>query len=347
MKYANLKVAVYGAGAMGTVLGVLLTKSGVAVDLISRNEAHVASMKKSGATIFCKAEGKEIFSPVNALLPEEMGKDYDIVFLMTKQRENVEIARFLKGKLRENGVVCTTQNGLPEPLLCQELEKERVFGGVCTFGANFIGEGKCELTSKFSAMRLTVGGCTKNEEGEEKIAFVLSGVGEVLDNPRFLSVTDNLLGVRWNKLTVNAAFSALSVVTGLPFGKIAKDGKLKKIALGMMQECFAVADASGVKRENMQGHDLRKLFGKGGFFKTGLSLLLLPFAVKKHKLLQSGMLADVKKGRKCEIDFITGAVCAQGKSVGVPTPLCDKVVELVHGIENGLYEITRKNVAFV
>lgn len=347
MKNERLKVAVYGAGAMGTVLGALLTKSGEAVDLITRNAAHVESMKKTGATIFCRAEGKEIFTPVNALSPEEMRKDYDVIFLMTKQRDNAEIARFLKDKLSENGVVCTTQNGLPEPILCQELGEERVFGGVCSFGANFIGEGKCELTSEFSAMRLVVGGCAENAEAEKNISSVLSGVGEVVGNPRFLSVTDNLSGVRWNKLSVNAAFSALSVLTGLPFGKIAKNGKLKKIALKMMQECFAVADASGVKQEKMQGHDLRKLFGKGGFFKTRISLCLLPFAVKKHKLLVSGMLADVQKGKRCEIDFITGEVCAQGKRAGVETPLCDRVVEMIHGVENGLYEITEKNAAMI
>ena len=97
-----MKVAIYGAGAMGTVLGALLTKSGVTVDLITRNRAHADQLKKQGATVICTAENKVLQTPVSALTPEEMTEKYDVVFLMTKQRENVEIATFLKDKLTEN-----------------------------------------------------------------------------------------------------------------------------------------------------------------------------------------------------------------------------------------------------
>ena len=42
-----MKIAIYGAGAMGTVLGALLTKGGANVDVITRNEAHVCGLKES------------------------------------------------------------------------------------------------------------------------------------------------------------------------------------------------------------------------------------------------------------------------------------------------------------
>ena len=58
------------------------------------------------------------------------------------------------------------------------------------------------------------------------------------------------------------------------------------------------------------------------------------------------MLMDIKKGRKCEIDFVDGIVVAEGERVGVETPFCRQIVEIVHGIENGLYEIDYRNVDF-
>ena len=58
------------------------------------------------------------------------------------------------------------------------------------------------------------------------------------------------------------------------------------------------------------------------------------------------MLKDVQNGRKCEIDFINGVVVKEGKRVGIETPLCEQIVEIVHGIENGLYEIDYKNTDF-
>ena len=111
MNAKDIKIAVYGAGAMGTVLGALLTKSGLQVDLITRNKAHVEAMKTLGATIVCEGDGTSFTQKVNAVLPEEMTEKYDIVFLMTKQRHNAEILQFLLPHLKEDGIVCTTQNG--------------------------------------------------------------------------------------------------------------------------------------------------------------------------------------------------------------------------------------------
>ena len=54
----------------------------------------------------------------------------------------------------------------------------------------------------------------------------------------------------------------------------------------------------------------------------------------------------MQSGKKCEIDYIDGVVASVGKEYGVRTPYCDKVVEIVHGIENGLYEITPQNFDF-
>lgn len=91
---------------------------------------------------------------------------------------------------------------------------------------------------------------------------------------------------------------------------------------------------------------MEKLLGEPGFFGTQKAMFLLPIAMRRHKRLVSGMLLDLERGRKCEIDYIDGAVCALGDRCSVETPLCDKVVETVHGIENGLYEISEKNLDF-
>ena len=92
---------------------------------------------------------------------------------------------------------------------------------------------------------------------------------------------------------------------------------------------------------------MEKLFGGKGFFKTRLVYALLPYAMKKHSLLYSGMLKDIQRGRKCDVDFVCGAVVKAGQAVGVETPVAAAAVELVHGIENGLYEITPENADFL
>ncbi|MBO5737426.1 MAG: 2-dehydropantoate 2-reductase [Clostridia bacterium] len=347
VKATDARIAIYGAGAMGTVLGVMLKKGGLNnVDLITRNEAHVKGMREQGATIVCEADGIEINEKVNAILPAEMQGEYDVIFLMTKQRYNTETLAGLLPYLKEDGVVCTTQNGLPEPSVAAVVGTERTYGAATSYGATFIGGGKMSLTSKLEGMSIEFGGYQNDNAKADLLAEILSYAGKGVGNANFVKKSDNLLGARWAKLSINAAFSGLSVVTGLTFGEVAKKPKTRKLALGILRECMDVAKASGVTLAKMQGHDMEKMLVGRTPIKRLIAYMVLPFAMKKHKKLVSGMLKDVQNGRKCEIDFIDGVVSKEGARVGVETPLCDKVVELVHGIENGLYEIDYKNTDF-
>lgn len=104
----DMKVAIYGAGAMGTVLGAYIAKAGVDIDLINRNEKHVAALKEKGAHIIGTVDFTQ---KVNALLPSEMSEKYDIILLMTKQRYNGEIVAFLKDYLKEDGALAHARTG--------------------------------------------------------------------------------------------------------------------------------------------------------------------------------------------------------------------------------------------
>lgn len=347
MTAKTAKIAIYGAGAMGTVLGALLTKGGLEnVHLITRNREHVDGLNNHGAKILCRADNTEWCIPVKAFLPEDMAETYDVIFLMTKQRHNEDVLKFLLPHIAKDGVICTTQNGLPEESVQKIIGKECTYGLVSSYGASLIGGGMVEMTSKIEAMSVQVGGYQNDNKWTPILHEILSYAGRAINSETFVSSTDNLAGARWSKLAINAAFSGLSVITGMSFGEIAKKDKAKKVALGVLRECMDVANALGVTLEPMQGHDMQKLLGGRGFFKTRFALFALPIAMKRHKKLKSGMLKDLLNGRHCEIDFINGVVIGAGKNAGVETPLCEQIVTITHGIEKGLYEITPQNLDF-
>ena len=214
MRAEEARIAVYGAGAMGTVLGALLTKGGLKnVELITRNEEHLSGLKENGATIVCTAEeNRKLSVPVKARAPYEMTGKYDVVFLMTKQRNNADILNFLLPFLHENSVVCTTQNGLPEEKIAEIIGAERTYGGVTSYGASFIGGGEMALTSKFDGISMEVGGYKNDNQQAKLLMEILSHAGQAIGKADFAKTTDNLLGARWSKLAINAAFSGLSVV---------------------------------------------------------------------------------------------------------------------------------------
>ena len=145
----------------------------------------------------------------------------------------------------------------------------------------------------------------------------------------------------------DAAFSSLSAATGLTFGEIAEDKTARKLALGIMRETLAVASAQHISVDTVQGKNVAKLLHKAkppfGAIKDKLLLFLLPKFVKNHKNSVSGMLLDIRRGRRCEIDYIAGAVSSAGIKTGVRTPLCDGVVRVVRAAENGEIKLCKEN----
>ena len=77
-----MRIAIYGAGSLGTILGAYISRAGVAIDLINRNKAHIEALQAQGAQVVGTVQFTQ---PVKAYTPDQMSGKYDIIFLMTKQ----------------------------------------------------------------------------------------------------------------------------------------------------------------------------------------------------------------------------------------------------------------------
>jgi len=334
-----MNVAIYGAGAMGTVLGAYLAKAGYEIDLVNRNKDHVDAMNRTGAKVIGKAN---FVQPVRACLPDQMGDSYDIILLMTKQRDNKKIAAFLEPHLSERGVICTMQNGIPEPVIADVIGADRTIGCTMSWGATFHGRGVAELTSEATPDTLTFAIGKYGDVDEERFAYIvkmLSSMGQV-------TVEENFIGARWAKLMINAAFSGLSVVTGATFGALSKECATRRLAVTIIKECIDVAHAAGIKIEPIQGKDVVKLMYYKTWIKQRFAMFILPFAMRKHKNIRSSMLRDIERGRETEVDAINGVVAAYGDKYGVDTPLNDKVISVVRQIEAGELVPDWKNIRY-
>lgn len=322
----NKKIAIYGAGSLGTILGAYISKNNVSVDLINRNRNHIKALKENGA----KVRGTVNFDvKVNALYIEEMKEKYDIIFLLTKQQDNKNVALFLKDYLKDDGVVVTLQNGLPEYLLQSVLGEERVLGCTVAWGATLKENGVSELTSDPNNLTFSLGSFTyKNKDKLEMVKEVLELMGPT-------EIDNNFIGTRWSKLLVNSAFSGMSTVLGVTFGEVAKNKKSRKYAQMLIKECIDVSKAQNIKLEPIQGKNVAKLMDYKTWLKKKFVFLILPAAIKKHALIKASMLQDLEKGKKCEIEAINGVVSQKGKEYNIKTPINDKVIEIVKRIENG------------
>ena len=331
-----MRTAIYGAGSLGTVLGAYLTNSGVDVDLINRNRAHVDALKKNGARITGTVDK---LVRVKAMTPEEMTGTYDIIFLMTKQLNNREVVTFLKDYLAEDGVIVTLQNGIPEDSVAEIVGEHRTIGCVVEWGATMTAPGECMLTSDPQSLSFHMGGMPGIPQ--EKI----QQVKDVLEKMCPVEIETNLPGARWSKLLINATFSGLGTVIGGTFGDVTGNAQAREIAVRCMKEVIDVGCAAGVTFAPVQGKNIISLFYWKNPVKKAVAKLILPIAMKKHAAIEPSMLQDLKKGKACEVDAINGVVCGWGKKTGVPTPVNDQIVKLIREIQEGKRETGIGNLA--
>lgn len=330
-----MKYAIYGAGSLGTVLGAYITKSGTPIDLINRNKAHTTALKEKGAHITGTVE---MNVKVNALFPDEMKDKYDVIFLMTKQLLNKEVVTFLKDYLTEKGVIVTLQNGIPEPGIAEIIGTDRTIGCVVEWGATMGEPGTSILTSDPDSLSFHMG----KMDGVSDEMFEL--VKSLLEKMCPVYIEDNLIGARWSKLLINATFSGIGTCVGGLFGDVSENKDAQKVAIRCMKECIDVGHAAGAKFAPVQGKDITKLFYYTNNLKRAFGILLLPIAMKKHRLIEPSMLQDLKKDKPCEVDAINGVVCEWGRKCNVKTPINDKIVEIIKKEQNKELPLSKENI---
>ncbi len=321
-----MRVAIYGAGSLGTILGAFISKAGVPIELINRNKAHVEALNTNGARV---VGTMQFVQPVVAYRPDEMNGVYDIIFLMTKQQNNAEVVPMLNEYLASDGVLVTFQNGLPEMQIATILGEERVLGCTVAWGATLQEPGVCELTSEPDALSFSLGAISdKRSKHFPKVKELLELMGKV-------DVEENFIGTRWSKLLINAAFSGMSAVLGCTFGEVAAPRESRRLVQALIKECIDVCRVGGIRIEPVQGKDIVMLLDYSNSFKRAISFLIIPIAIRKHAKLKASMLQDLEKGKLTEVDAINGAVSQYGRKVGFPTPVNDRVVDIIHRIERG------------
>ncbi len=319
------RIAIMGAGGMGTLLGAHLNRNGIPVDLIDVNRAHVDALNQNGATVI----GTEDFTvPVHALTPDEITGEYDLIFFMVKQPFNASALGALEGHVSADGVVCTLQNGLPEPVVAEVFSEERTMGCAVTFTATLTAPGVTRSGSEKVNWHGTLG------QLDGAVTDKVRAVHAVLETVLPVEITENLSGVRWSKLLVNCTMSGVSAALGCSFGAILENPEALRCAQFVARELLLVTDAMGVALPPVgRDEDFRELM----YFETEQEREQTSGIY--HRLwgpsasAEASMLQDLRRGTPSEIDFINGVLSAEGKRVGVLTPVCDRLIEIVHNAE--------------
>jgi 2-dehydropantoate 2-reductase len=262
---------------------------------------------------------------------------------LATQPPNVEDAaltalRHLAGDAR----VVVLQNGLCEERVASIVGPERVIGAIVAWGASMPSPGRYERTAHggFSIGRLS----GELDDDLRRVAELLEAVGPV-------TLTTNLRGARWSKLALNCAVSALGTIAGERLGPLVRVRRYRRLALEIMTEAVAVAQAEGVQLEKVAGTlDLAWVAltpadkaAAASVSLTAKHALLLAVGLR-YRRMRSSMLAAIERQRTPAIEFLNGEVVARGKHHGIATPINARIVDTVWSIARGTRASSRETL---
>lgn len=301
-----MKIAVMGAGAVGSYYGALLARAGHEVTLIAR-PAHVQAIVQAGG-LWLQTDAGEACIALHASTEASAVRAAQWVLFCVKSTDTDSAGYAIAPHLDAGAVVLSLQNGVDNAERLQT-----IVGAGCTVLPSVVYVASA-LTAPGRVRHLGRGELVLGQSpASAAIATALRSAGIVSE------ISDNVAGALWAKLVLNCVYNPLSAITRLPYGAIAASPGLDvaQVMADIVRECQAVAQARGV----VLPADI-----------LATTLALAQSMPQQH----SSTAQDLARGKRSEIDHLNGFIVRQGEALGVATPVNRLLHTLVRLLEQHL-----------
>lgn len=302
-----MKIVIIGAGAMGCLYGGKLSAvPGNEVYLLDVWKDHIDAINQTG--LMMEEKESELVYSVKAERDATKVGICDLAIIFVKSTLTDVAVRSNRAVFGPETVTLTLQNGLGNlELIAQEIGRENLLAGTTAHGALMLGPGRMRHTG----FGKTVIGEIDGEKTERvaRIVEVMEKAGLETD------LSENVLGLVWDKLLVNVGINAITGITKLQNGQLVEYPEINDILERAVEEAVAVAKAKGIKLS---------------FPDPVAHTRDVCVATAANK---SSMLQDILNGKRTEIDMINGAIVREGKMVNIETPVNVVLTNLVRFME--------------
>jgi len=309
---------IYGAGAIGSVLGGFLHKIGANVAFSGRGE-HFRAMRRDGLLITgIWGEHQVPAREIEAFEQSNGERQYSVILLCVKARDTVQAASDAAPYLRDDGIMVSMQNGLNNwEAISSHVGARRTVGSRVIFGAEIIKPGHALVTVNADDVLLGEPFSPVNQELIERLEADLlkSGI------PTRIVSKEEIWAAIWGKVLYNCSLNPLGALLGVPYGKLGESEQTRSIMWHVIEEIFLVIRARGVKVPYKDAED---------YYHFLLDRQLPPTVDHRASMLQ-----DITLGRKTEIDALNGAISRYGQENSISTPYNDLLSALIRFKENG------------
>jgi len=324
------RIGIVGAGAIGCVVGGLLSKAGYDVTLVDQWPEHVEAIRKNGLIVETRA-GEHRTRP-NALHVHELqsaDRPFDLAFVAVKSYDTDWATALIASRTRPEGLIVDFQNGMNDDRVAAIVGAHRTLGCVITMAVGLYVPGRAVRTDDYPhAFKIGEldGGDTPRAR---RLVEIMQSVGEC-------RLTTRLRRDRWSKLMLNCMTNPLSGLTGYGARRLRLDATTRGIGIQIGAEVVRVAHLLGIEVDPVLGVSPRAIVDAAeGRDAETVEAQIIELGQAAGSAGRPSFLQDVMKGRRTEIDALNGYVSRRGQEAGVPTPFCDRITRLVEELGIG------------
>ncbi len=294
-----MKIAVMGAGAVGCYYGGMLARAGHEVSLIGRPQ-HVEAVRRNGLDL--ETGSFRISVRMGASTDARAAQSAELVLFCVKSPDTESAGSMVARYLASDALVLSLQNGVDNAERLASVLPQQIVPSVVYVAVEMAGPGHVRHHGRGE---LVVG----RGPASAVITDLFDTAGIAVQD------SDNVIGALWAKLIVNCAYNALSAITRMPYGRLVKAEGVEAVMRDVVQECLAVARASGVDVPGDAWEAVEQIA------RTMPSQL-------------SSTAQDLARGKRSEIDYLNGLVVRKGEAMGIATPANRALHTLVKLLES-------------
>ena len=328
-------ILIWGAGAIGGTVGAHFLRAGLPVVFVDRDAAHVAAIRARGLEI----EGPLVQFTVQAeaFEPHEVTGVFSRILLCVKAQDTWAATQALLPHLAEEGYVASFQNGLNELEIAEIVGRRRTIGAYLNFGADYMSPGVVQYSGR--------GGVYVGEiDGGMSSRIAALHETMCIFEPHAV-LTDNIMGYLWGKL----GYGALLFATALTNASIceALDARAPRpLFRALAGEATRIAVAMGVEPHGSNGYDPAAFLPHASDEQADACFDAMVAHNATSAKTHSGIWRDLAvRKRRTEADAQLGPIVAFGAQTGIPASATQRLIAMIHEIEDGTRALDWGNLA--
>ena len=315
------KIAILGAGAIGTYVGGRLLTNKNQVTFIGREPLKQA-IENKGLTISDNQGYKHVYSPqeVDMKCCASALENADIILVAVKSKDTLQAAKQIKEYASANAIVISFQNGISNKDILSKTCSQHVLAGVVPFGV---------VWSEGSHFHQAVEGQLIIESDDSS----QQTIQQCFEHSGFpVAFSKNISTVMWSKLLLNMN-NAINALCGVPLLTGLQNRQYRKAVAACMNEALSVMSTAGIASVKV-GKTPVSLVPTILCLPNFLFNIVASSMIKISPTARSSMLDDIEQGREPEVNYINGEVVKLAKLNNMTAPINNKVTSMILDAHN-------------